>query len=453
MNSTHLRPIAVVMTAAASVPLSLLALPATAGPPSAAAAKPSTAVVGWSEVAGQAAVAGCLAPGNDPLHEARMYAMTHLAVHDALNSIHRRFDPYAERRRAPAMASPEAAVAEAAHDVLVASLEQTRAFFGDACSDAGIAVVQSHYADVLGHIGNGPAKRAGRAAGARAAATILAARSDDGSATLPLVDPDYPQGTEPGQWRFTPGVPFAFEPRWGEVDLFALKKVVNVAPPLDLRSRRYAKDLNEVKALGGVDSTARTADQTEIARFWLESSPLAWNRIGRQLALARGLDLWQQARLFGLLNMAMADGYVSTFATKYADTFWRPVTAIHEAGSDGNPRTAADPAWMPLEQTPPIPDHDSGHAVEGATAAAVFQRFFGTDRMSFSNCTNTIPGHECGSADPVVRHFSSFSAAARENARSRIYVGFHFRYATEVGLGHGAQIGSYAAAHYLRPAS
>ena len=121
-------------------------------------------------------------------------------------------------------------------------------------------------------------------------------------------------------------------------------------------------------------------EQTEIALFWVESSPLQWNRIARTVSASRGLDAWENARLFGLLNMALADGYVATFATKYHYNFWRPVTAIREADSDGNPDTVADPAWTPLAPTPPIPDHDSGHSVEGGAAAQVLKRFFDSDR-------------------------------------------------------------------------
>jgi hypothetical protein len=152
-------------------------------------------------------------------------------------------------------------------------------------------------------------------------------------------------------------------------------------PPYALTSPQYAADLNEIKALGGDGVTtpsARTARQTETALFWLESSPLAWNRIARSLSDGRRLDAWESARLFGLLNMAMADGYVSSFDTKYHYRYWRPVTAIRAAGGDGNPATTADPTWTPLAITPPIPDYDSAHAVEGGAAAQAFREFFGT---------------------------------------------------------------------------
>ena len=184
----------------------------------------------------------------------------------------------------------------------------------------------------------------------------------------------------------------------------------------------------------------------------VESSPLAWNRIGRTVATAEGLDPWESARLFGLLNMAMSDGYVGTWDTKYHYRFWRPVTAIRLADIDGNAATTADPAWTPLLETPPIPDYDSGHAVEGGAAAQVFKRFFGTDKMTFSNCSFTLPaGERCSDATPTLRQFTRFSQAADENAVSRIYVGFHFRDAVETGTVHGEEIADRTVDLFLRP--
>ena len=177
-----------------------------------------------------------------------------------------------------------------------------------------------------------------------------------------------------------------------------------------------------------------------------------WNRIARTVSTAEGLDLWESARLFGLLNLALTDGYIGTFEAKYHYRFWRPVTAIRLADIDGNPATTADPTWTPLLQTPPIPDYDSGHAVEGGAAAQVLKRFFHTDRISFSVCSYTLPaGQRCSDASPTLRHFTSFSQAADENAVSRIYVGFHFRDAVETGTRHGEKIGNRAVSHFLRP--
>ncbi len=408
-----------------------------------------TSVTDWNATMGRAAVAACIAPFDNPLHESRMYAMAHLAIHDALNAIDRRYASYAPRVSAPRNADPDAAVAKAAHDVLVPTIRAIPAPFPDACRDAGVAVVEEAYAAALATIPSNSRRAAGLATGAAAASRILAMRVGDGSDT-PLIVADFPQGATPGAWRFTADRPFAFAPGWGSVKPFAVSQPVEVPGPLPLAGARYAQDVNEIKAVGSVNSTSRTADQTEFARFWEESSPLAWNRIARTVSPGR-LDTWEQARMFAQLNAALADGYISSFATKYSDLFWRPETAIQLADTDGNSATTADPSWRPLRTTPAIPDHDSAHSVEGAAAATVIALALGTDRVSFSNCTNSIAEGMCAGPSPVVRHFSSLSQAARENAESRIYIGFHFRYSTEVGLGHGAFIGATTRATLLRP--
>jgi hypothetical protein len=416
----------------------------------------SDAVSAWNANAGDAAIAACLAPSNNPLHESRLYAAMHLAIHDALNAIDRRSRPYAfaSRKRLPG-ASLDAAVAAAARDVLVPLLEQLPAPFSD-CAAAGIASVETDYADALAAITDVSAKNQGVQLGRAAAATILAVRTGDGADT-PLFDAAYPQGTAPGQYRFTPGFSFAFAPGWADVTPFVLthSSQFRAPPPYAVTASRYTADFDEVKRLGGDGVTTpseRSPEQTEIARFWLESAPLQWNRIARTVSAARGLDPWEQARLFGLLNMALADGYVSSFETKYHYNYWRPVTAIQTADTDGNPNTTADPTWTPLVPTPPIPDHDSAHSVEGGAAAAVLTQFFGTDHIGFATCSLTLPaGSTCTDVSPVLRRYRSFSQAADENALSRILVGFHFRNAVEKGIKHGRKIGNRAADRYLRP--
>jgi PAP2 superfamily len=374
-----------------------------------------------------------------------------------LNGIDRRSRPYAVDLQTAPGASPEAAVAAAARDVLVPVLGSLAFFLPADCVDAGIASVEADYAAALAAIPDGPAKTQGLAVGQDAAAAVLALRASDGFDTA-LIDPNYQEGTEPGEYRYTPGTPFAFAPGLGD-DLtpFVLKdsSQFRPGPPYQLGSQKYAADVNEVQRLGGDHVTtpsARTDEQTEIALFWLESSPLAWNRIARTVSTAQGLDAWQNARLFGLLNLALADGYIGTWDTKYHYRFWRPVTAIRLADIDGNPATTADPTWTPLVETPPIPDYDSGHAVEGGAAAQILARFFGTDTISFSNCSFTLPaGQTCADPTPTLRHFTRLSQAADENAVSRIYIGFHFRDAVEIGTRHGEKIADRTVNLHLRP--
>ena len=314
----------------------------------------ASAVLEWNATAGDAARAACLSPANDPLHEARMYAITHIAVHDALNSIDRRYEPYAYRDAAPVGTSVSAAVATAAHDAMVAALNDlpTELFPPETgCAQAGIDLVKERYAAALAGIPDGAAKTNGISVGQAAAAAIVSVRAADHANDAPLVD-TAPRGGAPGEYQFTPGTPFAFAPKWGAVTPFVLRDSSQFAsgPPHPLTSRRYATDFEEVKRLGGGGDgdptpSARTVDQTQIALFWLESSPLAWNRLARAIVTGHELDDWETARLFGLLNMGMVDGYIGTFAEKYDYNFWRPVTAIHRAAEDGNPLTSPDPNW------------------------------------------------------------------------------------------------------------
>ena len=189
-----------------------------------------------------------------------------------------------------------------------------------------------------------PSRRCGRRASRGGG--LVARRADDRFDTVTWLDFGYPQGTEPGAWRFTPdGPPLAFASNYGDVTPFVLQaqRAVLARPAVPLSSERYADDYNEIKLIGGDDITTpstRTPDQTEIGLFWIESSPLAWNRLARAVSVQRGFDLWENARLFGLLNIAMADGYIASWEVKYHYSFWRPITAIREGDNDGNPATA-----------------------------------------------------------------------------------------------------------------
>jgi hypothetical protein len=407
------------------------------------------AVTLWNENAAKAAEAACVHLSGNGLAEARMYAMVQAAVHDAVNAIDRHSRPYVFDAQVSGPASIDAAVAAAARNVLVSVLGGLPE--SPECVANGIAQTGTLYAAALAALPDGPAKTNGLAVGRAAAAAILALRAYDGS-DAPWVDFGYPQGTAPGEWRFTPDfpAPLAFGPNWGKVTPFVLQRSDQFRPnaPYHLASKKYAADYNEIKLIGGDDITtpsARTADQTEIGLFWIESSPLAWNRLARALSVSRSLDLWENARLFGLLNLAMADGYIASWEAKYHYRFWRPITAIRLGNTDGNPDTAGVADWTPLQPTYPMPDHDSGHAVQGGVAAEVLRQFFGTDDIPFTICSTSIgAGRTCADPAPVLRSYTSFSQAADENAVSRIYIGIHFRHAVEEGVQHGRKIANYA---------
>ncbi|MCM3905641.1 MAG: vanadium-dependent haloperoxidase [Pyrinomonadaceae bacterium] len=388
-------------------------------------------VTEWNESATTAAVAAAV---TGPRHT-RVFAMTHAAIHDALNAIDRRYKPYALDLQADPNASPEAAVAAAAHDVLVHEIPTQQAFF------------DAKYAASLASIPDGAPKTNGIAIGQAAAASIIALRSADGS-TAPM---PYTPGTGLGVWQPTPPAFLAANvPGWGNVTPFTLRSGSQFRPRppafFDLARRKYAREYNEVKMIGDVNSTTRTAEQSEIARFWYEGSGLGWNRIARIVSTQQGLDLWENARLFGLVNFAMADGFIAGFEAKYFYNFWRPVTAIRVGDTDGNDQTLGDPAWTSFLITPNIPDYPSTHSVLGAAAAEVLARFFDEDDDDFSFDTtsgNPFPG--------ITRSFASFSQAAQENADSRVYAGIHFRTACTDGLEQGRRVGRVAFKRFLKP--
>jgi hypothetical protein len=403
-------------------------------------------VIDWNETALSAAFAanldnltfGC----NDALHESRIMAMMHVAIHDALNAIDRRYQPYAFDGHAPD-ASPDAAVAAAAHDVLVATYPRLPGEIG-LTPDAAISLVEAAYANSLAAIPDGSAKSEGILIGRAAAAAIVALRAHD-NAELPFIVHTYVPGPNPGDFQFIPGFgPIVAAPYWGQVTPFVLRSSSQYQPkaPYEVSSKKYAADFNEVKSLGAKDSTSRTQDQTEIAYFWVEGAPQGWNRIARAMAVERGLDPWENARLFGLLNLASADAYIADFENKYFYEFWRPITAVRAGETDGNSDTIGDPNWMSEMEIGPVPEYPSGHSGQGGAMSTVLARFFG-DRISFSTTSTMAPG--------ATRAFTSFSEAAVENGNSRIYVGFHFRHAVTEGIKLGTKVGTVTFNHYLRP--
>jgi hypothetical protein len=416
------------------------------------------AVTVWNANAGVAATKACITPLDDPFHESRMYAMMHVAIHDALNAIDRRFQPYAFDKRVEPGASPDAAVAAAARDVLVPLLGQLPRlpFITQSCVDAGVASVEAAYTAALAALPDTPAKAQGIVVGQAAAAAILARRAVDGPAG-PFLNFSCPKDTPPGKYQCTPGANFIAFEVWEKVTPFVLQDSAQFrpGPPYAVTDKAYTADFNEVKSLGGDGATtpsARTPDQTQIAFFWWESSPLKWSRIARTVSANSGFSPWQNARLFALLNMALADGYVAMCATKNHYSYWRPVTAIQAGETDGNPDTTGDRSWTPLRPTPANQDYASGHSIEGGVGAEVLKQVFGTDGVSFQDCGVKLPaGSACGDPSPVLRSYSSFSQAATENAFSRILIGFHFRKSIEEGTQYGRKIGERAATSYLRP--
>ena len=360
--------------------------------------------------------------------DSRAYAIMHAAIHDAVNGVEHRYEPYTVNLSSPG-ASVDAAVAAAAHDVLVA------------LSPSRQSTVEIAYAAALEAVADGPAKDAGIALGQQSAKANLARRSNDGSATA--TEPAYASTGAPGDYAFTPPFdqppfgPVALLPGWGRVTPFAIQLADHQLPgPLSLTSDEYARDFNLLKSVGRLNSNVRTAEQTDIALFWFEFTPIGWNRIANTVVRQKHLDVWKSARVMALVNFAMADGYIAGFAGKYNFRFWRPYTAIRRAAEDGNPATTADATWLPLLTPtffiPPVPDYPSTHSVLGAAAAEVLAEILG-DHTRFIATSTSLPG--------AMREFHSFSEAAEENGMSRVYGGIHFLHAVQDGLRQGKSIG------------
>ena len=383
------------------------------------------AVTHWNAVATDAFTPS---QGTNPMAQSRTFAILQAAIHDALNSIDRRFEAYTPGLAEAPGASTEAAVATAAREVLVALLPDRAAF------------VEAEYSRALAGVQEGPARDSGIATGRKAAAATLTRRQGDGFEEA--ARPAYVPRPGPGEYQFTPPFDFAAQPRWGQMKPFVIElREHAIAGPLALSSAQYARDLEQVKAIGSLESTRRTGEQSEIARFWYEDSPLGWNRIANTAIRQHGLDPWAAARVLALVNFAMADGFIAGFEAKYRFRFWRPVTAIHAATTDGNARTQADQTWQPLLVTPPVPDYPSTHTVLGWAAAQVLIELLG-DQVRFGADSLTLPG--------VIRQFDRFSTAAEENGLSRLYAGIHFPHAVKDGRRQGRSIGR-AVAGALEP--
>jgi membrane-associated phospholipid phosphatase len=390
----------------------------------------SEVVTDWNTAALNAIRAG----STTPPQASRALAILHTSIYDAVNGILRSYEPYFVQEKGPTNASQEAAASAAAHKVLVTLFPTNAAPFD-----------QLHEV-ILAHIRNDSRKGRGLEWGESVADQILRWRSNDGSDKV--VNP--PTGRGPGAWQPTPpgNMPYLL-PQWGFVTPFVIPTSSFFRPngPPDLESASYAADYNEVKALGAVNSTRRTAEQTQIALFWADGAgtvtpPGHWNVIAQDVASARRLTMQQNARLFALLNVAMADAAIAAWDAKYAYNFWRPVTAIRAGDTDENAATAPDPEWISLIVTPPFPDYISGHSTFSGAAAAVLSLFYGTPRVPFSTTSDALPN--------IVREFRGFLQAAREAALSRMYAGIHFGSANDDGLAVGLAIGAWTFKNAMR---
>jgi hypothetical protein len=382
-------------------------------------------VIEWNQLALSTAPASA-----GPL-VARYYTIMHIAMFDAANSIERRYSPFLTDVQASSGASPEAAVAQAAHDVLVALIpgDPPKAIL-DAALNAKLATLPPGRA------------RQGVAIGRAAASRVLEWRANDG---IMAAGPPYVLPAIPGLWQPSPGaagltqLPYATP--------FTMESITQFAVPRfpELTSLRYTTDFDEVKLIGKSDSATRDATQTQTAKLWaafqITSTNIfrIWNTLARDVTLSRHLSLLEAARLYAFLNVSMMDSLLNTQTGKFSYGLWRPVTAIQRAGEDLNNATAADPTWAPLIPTPPYPSYPGNMAGLGACAAQALQLVLGTDDFAFTATWTGINGNP-----NVTRPYSSFSQLAQEEADSRIYAGIHFRFDNEASQAACAKLVPYA---------
>lgn len=380
------------------------------------------AITEWNEKA----LAAATQAKQLPFVATRTMAMVHTAMFDAVNSVEGGYAPYKAKVSAPSGSSSEAAGVAAAHAVLLK-------LFPDQS-----ATLDAAYKESLSRIPDGNGKAAGIAVGEEVGAEILALRAADGADAANTYRPT----TAPGVY-ITTALPIGSQ--WGNLMPWVMERgsQFRPSPPPSLVSRKWTDDYNEIKDLGGKKSTLRTAQQTDIARFWIMVGPGGWDPVVRQLAATPGRSLIQNARLFALVEMAAADAYISVFDAKYTFQFWRPITAIRNGDIDGNDATARDPAWEPLIDTPLHPEYPCAHCITSAAAAAVLESEFGTGSISVLTMTSpTAPG--------VTGKWNTIKEWAEEVSSARIYGGIHYRNSTVVGREMGRKIGDLAAQHYLK---
>jgi hypothetical protein len=373
-------------------------------------------------------------PGAQPatVHPTRSFAIMHAAIYDAVNAIDATHKPYLVRiEHVSPRASQEAAVASAAHEILIALYPQFQ------------TTLDQQLAQSLAQIPDGADKTTGTDIGRAVALATLALRNDDGSAATPI---PFVFGNAPGDYQSTPPN-FPIQPvftHWSRVTPFALEraKQFRPGPPPSLTSAEYTAVFNEVKALGVANSVAATADQQLIGRFWNGAIQNYWNEITQTEVEAHHLTTAQSARVFALLNLTFADEVIAFYDAKYTYDLWRPVTAIRAAATDGNNQTTADPNWLPQAgKTAADPSYPGAHATISAGGAFVLSAFFGDKPLHLSVTSEVLPG--------VIRTFGSFAAVEMEASLSRIYAGQHFRSDENAGETLGAAVADFVVGNFL----
>lgn len=367
----------------------------------------------------------------DPMIASRIFVMVHLAMHDALNGIAPVFETYSLQQQ-DKKADPVAALSAAAYTVLVETFPDKKAQL-----DAALA-------QAIKDVKSTDAKERGLAIGSIAGKLIVEIRKNDGAFQNPIAEINNPQ--EPGLYQPVPPTPFVYAPFWATLKPFGLESPAQfrIAAMPGLNSTEYTEDFNEVKLKGSKENSTRTTEETTIAKFWYEFSEIGWNRVTATVAANKNLDLLSTARLFALVNIALADSYIAGWDSKFHYNFWRPYTAVRIAATDGNDNTSEDASWEPLMNTPPVHDYPSTHSTLGNAAATVLNELIGANAGFTMTSTSADPANS-------TRSFINFSQAAEENADSRVFAGIHFRFSCEGGLELGKRIGDWTVGNHLKP--
>ena len=392
-----------------------------------AASDDPTVISEWNEIA----VTTLLGDTTKQLVEDFLYmGFVQAAVYDAVVGVEGRYAPYRFHAHAPHGTSAQAAAVAAAHKVLVTYVPSAQASLDTA------------YAASLAKLPDGKAKTRGIAFGIRAADNLIRLRANDGR-NAPI---EFTQPPAPGVWRPTPPGFLPMSAPWmGFVTPLLVRSATQFAPPPPptLTSARYTRDFNEVKALGSATSTERTAVQTSTALFFSGNALIQYNTALRDQVTVRHLDIVETARMFAAIDMSLADAEISVWHAKYVYGFWRPITAINLADTDGNPATLADPTWVPLLTTPPYPEYPSGYNVVNSTVSHGLEDLFRTRQLQLTLISTAVPG--------VVRHYDSGRALRRDVVDARVWLGIHFRFADTASRDLGRRLTDWSLDHYFQP--
>jgi hypothetical protein len=394
--------------------------------PVTAAADDPAVISDWNAIA----VTTLLGDTSKQLPEDFLYmGFVQAAVYDAVVGIDGRYAPYRFQAQAPSGASDQAAAVAAAHEILVTYVPSAQ------------ATLDADYAASLAQLPDGLAKTRGIAFGARAAGNLIRLRAHDGR-NAPIL---FTQPPAPGVWRPTPpGFVPMFDPWLGFVTPMLVRSATQFGPgpPPALTSARYTRDFAEVKALGSLNSTARTPAQTSTALFFSGNALVQFNTALRDQVTVRHLDIVDAARMFAAVDMATADAGITVWHAKYVYGFWRPITAINLADTDGNPATSPDPRWVPMIATPPYPEYPSGYNSVAATGSRALADVFHTQHLELTLISTAVPD---------VRHYDSGAALRQDVVDARVWLGIHFRTADTVSRDLGIRLADWALDHYFQP--